>query len=346
MPNVVNVFLTLIFGTLIKHLKLTEAEKRTFFLGIVWLLLTFVAGTRGLYALGDTEAYYSTYLEASRYSLSTYFQLLSTDYLFYLINWFFSNAGVPWQIFLLIHEGFVLGVFCNWIRKYSEDPILSMLVFECLFLNIWQLALRQALGMAFLLLAYDHMNKEGLAEKIRAVLLFIMGVMCHSTAILVLAYVVLRKIPIRPFTLLAYTIGTIVCYVFRSQFLVLVNLFANSMNRNVYKNFWSANPYTLILLCVVILLMFLYLHKPIVRAHPIAEEYYSAMFLMVAMLSLGGGVIVRLAWYFGVFVCLILPVIAEQFRPQWFTKTVMIGMLLLLYLNSVDTSMWYFFWQK
>lgn len=346
MPNVVNVFLTLIFGTLIKHLNLTEAEKRTFFLGIVWLLLTFVAGTRGLYALGDTEAYYSTYIMAGQYSFVAYFERLRGDYLFYIINWFFSHCGVPWQTFLLIHSGFVLGVFCSWVGKNSEDPVLSMLIFECLFLQVWQGSLRQALGMALLLLAYDQLEIEGIRPKIIAGVLFLLAVLCHSTALVVLPFILLRKVPINTNTIVLYTIATIGCFVFRAQFLQFINLIANELNRNTYANFWSTNPTTLIALCLLILGLFLLFKAPIIEYYPKAEEYYVAMFIMIALLSLGGGAIVRLSWYCGVVVCLIMPIIAEQFRPSTLAKAIMVVALIGLYLKSANTSQWYFFWQR
>ena len=346
MPNVVNVFFTLFVGFIIQNIETDEARKRKLFLTVVWIALTLVAGTRGLYALGDTDAYYSTYVGALQYDFITYFGKLEGDYLFYVINWLFSNIGIPWQMFLIIHSGFVLGSFCYWIGKNSEDPLLSMLIFECLFLNVWQGSLRQALGMALLLVAYNKLDLAGVKSKLIAIALFILAVLSHSTAIVLLPYIILRKVPVNKITIIFYSIGTIGCYVFRNQFLQFINLIANELDRNTYTNFWNKNPTTLIALCVLILGMFLFFRLPIVEKYPKAEEYYVVLFLMVAMLSLGGGVVVRLAWYFGVVLCLIMPMIAEQFRPVILAKAIMVGVLIVLYINSVDTSLWYFFWQK
>lgn len=346
MPNVVNVFLTLLSGLILQSTNLGKNHKRQIFLTFVWLILTFVAGTRGLYALGDTDSYYATYIESMRYTLPDYMEIVNVDYGFYLVVWLFANMGIPWQVFLILFSAFVLGTVCYWISVNSLDPLLSMLIFECLFLNIWQGSLRQALGMACLLIAYELVKSDKKLNKICAAVLFAFAFFCHSTAIVCILFLVLRKIPLTSVTIAIFSGLTISCYVFRSSFLNLINIFAESLDRNTYTTFLETNPTTLIFLCLLVLLLMIVYRTYILRYYPQAEEYYSAIFLMVAMLSLGGGVVVRLAWYFGIFLCLVFPVISNLFKPKKLAVALMIMFLLLLYLRSVDTSSWYFFWQE
>lgn len=169
MPNVINVFLTLFVGLLIQNVSLEKKLKKSIFTIFVWVILTFVAGTRGLYALGDTDAYYATYIGSMNYSLSGYLETIETDYAFYVINWAFANIGIPWQVFLVLQSAFVLGAVSYWISKNSLNPLLSLLVFECLFLNVWQGSLRQALGMACLLIAYELEKSKNKFLKILAI---------------------------------------------------------------------------------------------------------------------------------------------------------------------------------
>lgn len=346
MPNVINVFLTLFSGIILYNSDLDEDKKNRYFLIFVWIILSFVAGTRGLYALGDTEAYYSTYKGSIGFGLEEYLARIETDHLFYAINWFFSNIGLPWQGYLFLHSSFILGCFCYWIYKNSKDPLFSMIIFECLFLNVWQGSLRQALGMALLLLAYELNKSDLILKKVISVLLFVLAVLCHSTAIVCILFIVLRKVRLSSITVLLFSVFTACCYIFRDKLLGVINIFAASMNRNTYTEFWGQNPTTLILLCLVILVLMIAYINDLRFMSPEINEYYSAIFLMVAMLALGGGVVVRLAWYFGIFICLALPMIRELFAPRRLASILMIGSLLFLYLNSVDTSLWYFFWQN
>lgn len=346
MPNIVNVFLTLFSGFILKNTELKKEQKRCIFLIFVWLILTFVAGTRGLYALGDTDAYYATYIGSTKYTLPSYITIINNDYAFYLICWFFANIGLPWQGFLVLHSGFVLGTVCYWVAKNSLDPLLSILIFECLFLNVWQGSLRQALGMACLLIAYELAKNNKPIKKVGAIVLFILACFCHSTAIVCVLFLFLRKIPVTSITIAIYSAFTISCYVFRNSFLAVINVFAEKLDRNTYTQFWSENPTTLIILCVFVLILMVCYRRYILNSFPEAKEYYSAIFLMIAMLALGGGVVVRLAWYFGIFLCLVFPIIIELFKPKKFAMLLIISLLILMYLKSVDTSLWYFFWQK
>ena len=87
------------------------------------VVLYMVAGFRGLNALSDTEAYYSTYrFETQNYSFTDYLNYTKThDTLYYMTNWLFARAGVPWQLYLTMVSLFVIGSFVYWIYcKYCE----------------------------------------------------------------------------------------------------------------------------------------------------------------------------------------------------------------------------------
>ena len=343
MPNLTNVIITIITGLCIQNLPINRRKQKIIFLSIVWVCLTFVAGMRGLYALGDTDSYYYVYMDASKYSLSQYTSTLSSDPLYYMLSWSFARSGIPWQVYLCIVSGFVFAVFECWIYLYSESPLMSMLIFECLFLQVWQGSLRQSIAMALCLLSYISLRNQ---KRLLGLLLLAFATGFHGTALVFLIYYCIRRIPINSITIGIMTVATFICYLFRSTLLQYVNMIANSMDRNTYTEFYAVNPTTLIALCVIILVAFLIVRKIAIENYPDCEQYYSALFLMIALLALGGGVVVRLSWYTGLFICLIIPIICYSVTPIVLAETIAAITLLYFYSNSVDINTWYFFWQS
>lgn len=343
MPNLINVFITLILGMGLGD-RLKDTKWKKIYLVIIWVCLSLVAGFRGLNALSDTVAYYSTYqFETQNYSFTDYLNYTKThDTLYYMTNWIFARAGIPWQLYLTIVSLFVIGSFVYWIYCNSEDVVVSMLIFECLFLNVWQAALRQAMAMACLLWCYRLLQT---ARKKRGILLFLVAVGFHSTAVCFLPVLIARKLHINDIILALGALVCAGCHIFRNYFLFFVNKTGNLFGRNLYETFWGQQPVILIVMVFVILFIMVILRKQIREQCPASSEYYIAVFWMLALLALGGGVMVRLAWYPGMFISLAIPVIISSFKEKRLVKYMAIGMLLLMYIPNVDLHSWYFFWQ-
>lgn len=343
MPNVVNVGLTLLFGALLQASPYGEQQKKKYFLFLVWCCLWFVAGTRGTYALSDTEAYQWTYFWAGKNSLPELVSASGVDILYYLTCWIFAHMGIPWQVFLCLHAAFVIGVFCCWVYRFSKDPLTSMLIFECLFLNVWQGAMRQAMAMACCLIAHILLTD---GKKRRALMTYLLALGFHATAIICLPFAIVRKCPASRGTVALYIAVCGGCFALRSQLLQFINWGASLLGRNMYTSFWREEPKTLILLCILIVLAAVLVRRPILSQNPEWQEYYPAVFLMLSLLSLGGGTMVRLAWYYGVFLCLLIPAIYEGFKQKQTVSVLTVLLLLALYLRRADMQTWYFFWQE
>ncbi len=343
MPNLINVFITLILGMGLGD-RLKDPKWKKIYLITIWVCLSLVAGFRGLNALSDTEAYYSTYrFETQNYSFTDYLNYTKThDTLYYMTNWLFARAGVPWQLYLTMVSLFVIGSFVYWIYCNSEDVVVSMLIFECLFLNVWQGSLRQAMAMACLLWCYRMFQTE---RRKWGVLLFLVAMGFHTTAICFLPILIAGSLPFNDFILALFTVVCAGFHIFRSYFLILVNKVGSLFGRNLYETFWEQQPITLIAMVFIILFIMLVLRKQMHEQYPTCGVYYAAVFWMLALLALGGGVMVRLAWYPGMFISLAIPVIISSFKEKRLVKYMAIGMLLLMYIPNVDLHSWYFFWQ-
>lgn len=343
MPNVINVFITLIFGIGLGE-RLQDAKWKKIYLIVIWLCLSLVAGLRRLDVLNDTDTYHWIYeFGTKNYSFKEYFDLCKThDFLYYMMGWILARASLPWQVYLTTVSLFVIGSFVYWIYCNSEDVVVSMLIFECLFLNVWQGALRQAMAMACLLWCYQMFQ---IGRRMRGIILFLVAMGFHTTAVCFLPVLIVRKLYINDVTL---ALGALVCagfHIFRNYFLVFVNKIGNLFGRNLYETFWGQQPVILIVMVFIILFIMVILRKQIREQCPASSEYYIAVFWMLALLALGGGVMVRLAWYPGMFISLAIPVIISSFKEKRLVKYMAIGMLLLMYIPNVDLHSWCFFWQ-
>lgn len=343
MPNVINVIITAILGLFYKTLNMDERTKKRIYLIVIGVCLSFVSGFRGLYALSDTSAYFSTFKGSLQYTLFEQFHNNIVDFGFYCVTWILAHTGMSWQLYLLLYSAFVFGTVLYWIYDNSQDVVVSLLIFECLFLNVWQCALRQTMAMAMILWVYKLLKCN---KRLWAVVLYIVSLTFHATAVIMIPFFIIKEKKITNGIIATCTAFTGLFYVFRRQFLSVVNWMADLLGRNVYLEFWKENPITLIAMCMLILFVSVILKNIIGKRYPQCGECYFALYLMLILLALGGGVMVRLAWYYGIFLCLLIPMICKCFKQEHVATLIACSMLLLLYLPQADLTTYYFCWMN
>lgn len=341
MPNAINVFITIFLGGIYRFVDIEEKRKKIIYLFVIGCCLSLVCGLRGLYATSDTEAYYSTFQGCLNIGLLEEIQNNIIDFGFYGTTWILANLGFTWQVYLLMYSFFVMGSFLYWIYDNSQDVVISLLIFECMFLTVWQSALRQTIAMAIILWSYKAIKNN---KKLRAMFLFFIALTFHATAIVVLPFYLVRGKKVTNAVILIGTICTSLVFFFNTKFLWLVNKVAALLGRNVYLDFWKTKPITLIAFSILVLFITILMKKIFMAKYSQYAECYYALFLMLIFLALGGGVMVRLAWYYGIFLCILIPILCRCFR-EWKVVTLLVCLVLLgLYLPHVDYMTYYFCW--
>ena len=143
------IVLILLLGLGIKPWK--TPSKKKWFLILSFLLMIIVSGFRD-YSVGvDTKYYVSLFnnIELIDFSSSRY----EIGFLFFLkiLHTLTDEATV----FLLLSSGICIGVTCCFIYKYSEDPLLSVLLYILLKSFFFQMTgIRQAIATAFVMLSF------------------------------------------------------------------------------------------------------------------------------------------------------------------------------------------------
>lgn len=137
-------------------LQLRKKKENTSVL-IICAIIVFLAAFRSDEVGADTEGYRLQYLNMGVY---TSFQDLVDRFTYYYLGYyipckFFSQLGLPVQVWFGFIEAIYLYSMVRLINKFSEDKIFSLLVFVTIGLFSFSMAgLKQTLAMALIMLSF------------------------------------------------------------------------------------------------------------------------------------------------------------------------------------------------
>lgn len=343
MPHLYNAILTTIFVIVGCYIRLSKRNKNVI-LFLIWILLTLVAGLRSVGTLSDTSAYHWYYTIATTMSFTDFYKMTGFDMFYYALNWISANIGIPWQFFLLTVESFIIGSVVLWAKYNSSDPFFSLLMYECMLLLTFESAIRQGLAIAFILNGYNALNDK---KTHKAIIYFMLAFCSHISSIVFLLFIMLRKARLGD-KLHIIMIPVVVCIYFnRDVFLKFVNIVAQVFGfHKTYGSRYSEEPRTLMALLCIIAIYSICFRKQIRAGCGDSDDYFIALYLMAIFMSLGGGAILRISWYFGVFLCLLLPEIFKTFIQKKAITCISSFALLALYVFSNNIKDYAFFWQQ
>lgn len=319
----------------------TRIKKIMFFL---WIFMVLVTSFRGLNAIADTSNYYYYYAsEPLTTPLKTFFHVHKNEPVYFMLGYFMSNMGIPWQIYLLLHSMFVFGVVLSWLYRYSEMPLLSTLIFESMFMGCYIIAMRYSLGMAFLLLAYMCFDK-GLQK--RGIVFVVLGILSHNSIVVLIPFYFIRRIKITDKIMIGYLILCGITYLVRNKFFMLMNTVAAYIGRNTYEMTEGETTYGYFFLMMAICFLALLFCKVCIAENEKYSEYLHTLFLSLALFNIvGGGVKLRMVYCYAIFICLMLPNILRHIQPVFYSRTVLASLAVMYMLFQRDYMEYYFFWR-
>ena len=246
---------------------------------------------------GDTAFYYNNWEKMSRVSwndLPRVLQSVDLEYGYQIIVWFLSHLFSDGQ-WLLIFSGifFSLSV-CLFIYRNSKNPVMSLIVFNCLGLfNFMVQGLRQAIAMSICLFAYEQCKKN---HFFKFALLVAIASLFHASAIVFILVYFLSK-----FKLNFIQMGILAILTFIGVQLLpyVFNLLNVVMNENYDLNSASESGGIIATLIYVVIILFGLLFKDISDEH-YALFVYSAIIAAVAMIlrNFVNGIAERISLYF------------------------------------------------
>lgn len=133
-----------------------------------------------------------------------------SSFLYYFINGVFSKIGVSFQFFIATVSIFCVAVTVMYIYRYSSNCFIGFMIYLGLGLYTFQFSgLKQSLAMAFSLICI-MVSRDG--KKYLSLLFFIIALLLHPTAIVIIPLFVLLKFKLNRKTILFFILFLIGAY--------------------------------------------------------------------------------------------------------------------------------------
>ena len=216
----------------------------------LFLLFALRAPSVGRDIAGYKEMYENIAVN-TRYDTNTYW----TETGYEMLEIFFGRTlKADWQVFLAFCNGFSILSYYFFIKRHSEDPVFSVLVYVFMGYMIFDLsAVRNMLAIAICLFVVPLFDKKGFWPAVVATLAIItVATQIHSSAYIFFLFYFLYKIPINNITIFLFITLPIFLFALRNQIInFAISTFKKSVEDNGAYLGGNALLYVLILLFTV-----------------------------------------------------------------------------------------------
>lgn len=329
-------------------------NKKKVFCVSAFIVLVLVMGLRSRYTAGvDTNlVYIPSFFRICRLPLSTIADVYIKDTMFYIMTKLFTIVSENVQLYLLCISVFVVGVFCRFVYKYSDNPLLSYIVYMALgYYGIGFQMLRHIIAASILLISYDYLRDR---KFIRFLLLVLLASCFHITAfVFIVAYpIYVWKVGVKQIGLIVAAV--IMGYFFRGVVLsILQSVLSNQERFSMY--FMTDHTVLAVtgffILLIVYVVSWLMIPKAERNELDIRGMFNLSMIATIAMFMVSIiGEFHRISMYFGFYNTLLLPSACKRYKG---TKkeiiSILIGVVMVAYflafqLENQGLSDYRFFW--
>lgn len=349
-PYILLILYILILAIAAEYLFREKERKERFILDMgilaLFLLLALKKETVGV----DISGYRQQYL------LSADMPWTDTDYVYFEAGFIqlmklFSKANVPFGVFAALLYGFCCSAYREFIRRYSPNSALSLLIFVCYqFLVFTMSGLRQALAMAMCLWAWMILEKARDAKHgLLALALVLLASTIHRSALMALTTLLFLYKPEK---------------VYWPVFLVLLavspilrpgvhNLLALLLDQDISGGQMTLGGNFVFLFAMAFFCLIGHYNYPADREDTCCAGVNILMLSVVAQILFSGSALLRGAMYLTVFLIPMLPRALKRFDQGIESLgTWLLGIFLVwlfwhdtLAINQLHICPYLFFWQ-
>lgn len=306
---IVLIFLVLILGLSIKPNR--SRQNRKIFIVLSFLVMTIISGFRDFSVGTDTKTYVSLFynIDVINFSISRF----EAGFLYFvkIIHSFIDNPTA----LLLMSSVICIGISCRFIYEYSDDPILSVLLYITLKPFFFQMTgIRQAIATAFVMVAFMLvMEQHNMWKTIVAIVFMILAVQFHSTAIVAFVPFVIwvfskfrDAIRITPNSIVKWTIITAVAAFLAYPYIMRLVSFVAPKYANYFIGIWGESNYFASFFNTLIQLVFLIVGSIYLRNYEETKiEKFAFIMLFISViintLSMRMEIWARLAGMFSIY---------------------------------------------
>lgn len=295
---------------------------KTLFLSIVFIEFVFIAGFRAWNIGNDTLNYINTFILSSHYP-ELFHSYMEKGYLWY--NEFLSFFSHNPQTVLIANACVITGAILVFIRKYSPNILLSLLLFTVLQFGDTMNIMRQYLAVAIVLLSIPFVIKR---QFVLFLLCCLVASLFHTSALLAIGLYFLYNLPCKTRYIFSCLVATFLIFVFLSP--ILDRIIAFTGRYDTYKGNIllgeetkiASIAKTFIQLAIATFCFFSY--QVLQRRNLTAKSALPMPFLLwsaiialcLQFISIRGTVLERLVLYFSSFNLISIPVFIEAYPKK------------------------------
>ncbi len=345
-----NVVLTLFWGLILRISGNTTNGKRAFcsITALQWIL---ISGLRGMTVSKDMYTYKIKFYE----TLKTEWKDIFDNFYFVYIEGEGKDPGYDiftkiiqlftqdYQVFLFICASIFFIGMAIWIFKYSEYPMLSMIIFDSFLYSFFALTgIRQTLATVLVVFIGSKYIKENNFKKF--LILSLIAYTLHKSSLTVLVFYFISKIPINR----KYIVGVLLLF---PILFILRDPYFNIIGRIVgyeYDEFENTGAYMFTFLYLMVVLVSLIFLPWIKEKCHNYQLYFNAIFMGMILIPLVfvNPAAMRAVQYFSLYLMLYIPEFVKTFevkiRGPIYT---LLATILLLATNAFERTDYTFFWQ-
>lgn len=286
-----------------------------------------VAALRSSHVGGDSFNYRGMFELLVDKNIGFAFAYSEKDSVFYVLLSLLGKVTDNYSVlFAIVAALFTITVWV-YIYKYSDDPVLSVIVL--LAFNLYQFSLtgmRQTIAISFVVLAIMAVHEE---KKIIPYIWVLIASLFHASALMCLIIPILSKIRLSTVAIRIAAIPLVICFVFRNS---IAGILVELVSERGYGIDLSASGNTMMLVIFILFLM----AALFVKEYAYFDEKYhiSYMLLIVAvffeMLVTAQNIFFRIAFYFLIVLIIVVPNVAERAINENSRKILKVGLYVVL----------------
>lgn len=336
---------------LTKFISKDQRVSNSYFLNVSFFLIFLLCALRD-YSVGrDIMGYIEVYKESSLFDLGD-FSWIYMESGYILLMQICSLIGFSSRFFLILIYGLMLYPIYYIIKKYSEDKLLSVIIFICYQFLVFDLSgIRQGLATSICLMSLSYAMTIKKVDWIKFLLIVLLASTIHRSSLIFLFLPFLLKMRYN-IKSCAILIGSMVVAPSLSQ-LILEILNEKDLSRMTYDASVSLGGTLIFLFVIVLFMMYAYKIRPNVfyRGKSYIENRLQlfqyiliTMFSITISLLFSGSTLLRSTMFYTIFLVLSIPCTISMFAKssQLYLKIIFhIVMIIFFYIfclasNSLD----------
>lgn len=322
-----------------------KLEKKYFM--FICCILVLLAALRHLSVGADTISYASDYYEIDKLSISYINEYYKSYIGYYYLSKAFSSIGLPLIIWFGFIESIYIYAISKLILRYSQDLLLSILLFFTIGLFAFSLAgLKQVLSMSYMILAFlNYVDKKYLWFA----LCVLFSYLCHPAGLIFIAAFPIYSLSNKPYYWVVIVTSLIFMVLYSELFLSSMVNVLNDEHFETYLNYDNSYTPTTLIFYIILVIFSIFGFKHYVQLYPQQGKLFLGLSIFAVGLQFLSKIspnMFRLAYLYSPFFMILLPnTIKYSGKNKNLVAIALIAFVAFFFLYTARNTPYKFIWQ-